>query len=160
MPKVNYVKSARKKNPVAQVGEPYYWWKFRYGGKHYSTTPPRASQLTQSDKLSRAYAASEALEDLAESINDETDYDDLQMSLEEISSEVGDVASEYRESRENMPESLQDSDIGQQCEENADALESWQQEIDDAISSVDADDVDWRDEARDAISDVAGGCPL
>lgn len=34
MPRVNHVKAARKDNQ----GEPYCWWKFRYGGKHYPHT--------------------------------------------------------------------------------------------------------------------------
>jgi hypothetical protein len=53
VPKVNFVKAAAKDNRVAKKGESYYWWKFRYGSKHMSKTPPRPSQLTQSDFLSR-----------------------------------------------------------------------------------------------------------
>ena len=66
MPRVHHVKRARKavKSAGIKVGDSYYWWKFRYGGKHTSKTPPRQSQLTNSDKLSRAYAASESLEDI------------------------------------------------------------------------------------------------
>ncbi len=48
MPRVTHVKKARKDNPVCKAGESYYWWKFRYGGKRYSLTRPRPSQLTQS----------------------------------------------------------------------------------------------------------------
>ena len=42
MPRVNYVKKARKAIPGAdiKVGDAYYWWKFRYGGKHVSKIRP------------------------------------------------------------------------------------------------------------------------
>ena len=43
MPRVNYVKKARKNNPAVKRGESYFWWKFRYGGKQYSKTRPRQS---------------------------------------------------------------------------------------------------------------------
>lgn len=158
MPRVNYVKKARNDNPVAKAGEPYYWWKFRHGGKHYSKTRPRQSQLTQSDKKSRAYAAAEALEDI--SIGEDSTLDDLKEQLESIASDVGEIAEEYRESIQNMPESLQESDTAQLCEENAENLDSWQSEIEQALDSIDEDSEDWRDEAESAISEVAGSCPL
>jgi predicted nucleic acid-binding Zn-ribbon protein len=160
MPRVYHVKAARKsiKSAGVEVGDSYYWWKFRHGGKHVSKTPPRASQLTQSDKKSRAFAAAEALEDI--SVDADTELDDLKSQLDDIASEVGEIAQEYRDSKDNMPESLQDSDTANLCEENADALESWQSDIEQALDSIDEDDEGWRDEAASAIQDVAGGCPL
>jgi hypothetical protein len=61
MPRVNFVKKARKAIPSSgiKVGDSYYWWKFRYGGKFVSKERPRQSQLTQS-KLSGVYAAEES----------------------------------------------------------------------------------------------------
>lgn len=160
MPRVNYVKKARKDVPGTDIkaGEPYYWWKFRYGGKRCSRTRPRASQLTQSDKKSRAYAAAEALEDIK--VDEDTSLDDLKSQLEEIASEIGDIAEEYRESIQNMPESLQESDTAQQCEESAENLESWQADIEQALDSIDEESEDWRDEAQSAIEEQAGACPI
>jgi len=63
MPRVNFVQKARKDNPVAKAGESYYWWKFRYGGKHYSLTRPRESQLTQSEFLGAMYSLLEEIQD-------------------------------------------------------------------------------------------------
>ena len=160
MPRVHHVKRARKaiKSAGIKVGDSYYWWKFRYGGKRVSKTRPRASQLTMSDKLSRAYAAAEALEDIV--VDDDTTLDDLKSLVDDIASDVGDIAQEYRDNRENMPESLQDGDVGQQMEENADSLESWQSDIEQCLDDVDEDDEDWRDSAITAIEDQAGACPL
>ncbi len=55
MARAHFVKKARKDNPAAGIkaGDSYYWWKFRRGGKHYSKTAPRPSQLTQSEYLRR-----------------------------------------------------------------------------------------------------------
>lgn len=169
MPRVHYVKKARKtvKGTCIKKGEPYYWWKFRRGGKHTSPTRPRQSQLTQSDKKSRAYAAAEQLEDI--SVDADADLDDLKGQVESIADEIEEIASEYRESRENMPEALQDSDVGQLCEENADALESWADEVRDCLDNIDieedeeleeGDEPSWIEEARSAIMDAAGNCPI
>jgi hypothetical protein len=70
-----------------------------------------------------------------------------------------------------MPESLQDSDVGQQCEENADALESWAEEVRDCLDGIDPESDDeeeveegaepeWIEDARSAISEAAGNCPV
>jgi predicted nucleic acid-binding Zn-ribbon protein len=160
MARAHFVKKARKANKAAgiKVGDSYYWWKFRYGGKHYSKTPPRQSQLTNSDKLSRAYAAAEALEDLV--VDDDSTLDDLKSQLQDVSSEVEEIAQEYRDNRDNMPESLQDGDVGQQMEENADALEWWASDIEGCLDSLDEDEEDWRDHAVALIEEQAGSCPV
>ena len=44
-PRVHYVKSARKDNPVAKKGEPYYWWQSYCSPKQFSKTPPRPWSL-------------------------------------------------------------------------------------------------------------------
>ena len=63
MPRVKHVQSARKPIPSAgvEVGDSYYWWKFRHGPKRVSKTYPKRSQLTQS-LWSSVYAAQEELE--------------------------------------------------------------------------------------------------
>lgn len=65
MPRVHYVKKARKDNGCVSKGESYYWWKFRYGSKCMSKKPPKASQLTQSEFLSTVYDINERIEECA-----------------------------------------------------------------------------------------------
>ena len=38
MPKLNYVKKARKDYPESEIqkGDSYYWWQFNYGPKNKS----------------------------------------------------------------------------------------------------------------------------
>jgi hypothetical protein len=121
MPKVNFVKAARKDNPAVKKGESYYWWAFRYGGKHYSKTPPKPSQLTQSEFLSRYYELSEI--DFADNLEDlSTQRDEMVETLEELQEMA-------EESLENMPEALREGDTGQMLQERIDGCEEWKGEL-------------------------------
>lgn len=138
MPRVHHVKKARKDNPAVKAGEPYYWWEFRYGGKRYSATYPRQSQLTQSEFLSQAYAYSEQIEDA--------------QSLEDISGLPDDIRSLGEEQEEkiyNMPDSLQDSDTAELLRERAEVMETWATEIEEILGEDEGDDMD--DEEREAL---------
>ena len=119
MPRVTHVKSARKDNPVAKKGESYYWWKFRYGGKHFSLTRPRPSQLTQSAYFGTLYSLQEEIEE-----TDLSDEDDWESLVDNIKSQLEDLGSETQDSLDNMPESLQYSPTGELLQERVDACES------------------------------------
>lgn len=126
-------------NHGIKKGQTYFYWQLYRSPKQMSLERPRPSQLTGSDKLSRTYAACEQLEDsIASADNLETLVDDLNTCAEEIR----EVADEYRQSKENMPESLQESEIGQLCEENADNLEGFADELEQAASDIEALDVE------------------
>lgn len=166
MPRVHHVKAARKANPVAQPGEPYYWWKFRHGGKRYSKTYPRPSQLTQSDKLSRAYALGERIEDLERPEADDVDalaaaIEAAADALEEVAGEARELAEEYRESAENIRSAFAESVTADDCEDKAEALEGWADEIEAVKDGLDGDD---DPEARAAslveALDAVSLCPI
>jgi hypothetical protein len=125
MPRVTFVKSAQKKNPVCDVGGSYYWWKFRFGGKRFSLTYPKASQLTQSEYYGRLY-------DLQEQVQNATleNEDDFTAFRDDIASEVREIGEECTEKRDNMPEGLQDAPTGELLQERADACENAADEID------------------------------
>lgn len=130
MPRVHHVKKAMKDNRVCKKGESYYWWKFRYGGKQYSKTYPRASQLTQSDKLGRIYSAQEAVQDSGQPPTDARDYDTpeaLATVLREVYdvwetavSELNEVGDEYDESADNKEEYFPGT--GDEIREKAEAV--------------------------------------
>lgn len=166
MPKVHFVKSARKSNPAAEVGDAYYWWAFRQGGKHYSKTPPRPSQLTSSEKKSRSYAASECIEDLrvGELVTKE-DVTELAETLAdelvEIAETVREIASEYSESASTIRDSFSESPTADLCDENCAELESWADEIDQAAEALqgldtDASIDDLQQQCEDIISGISG----
>lgn len=138
MARAHYVKKARKAVPSAgiKVGDEYWWWKFRRGGKRYSKTRPKASQLINADKPSRAMEQSEALQDLAGTIDTHVDIESIRSELSNIAESIREIAQEYRDSKENMPENLQSSPTAELCEENADNLDSWADEVEEALSGV------------------------
>lgn len=131
MPRVNFVKSARKDHPGGiKKGESYYWWKFRYGPKRYSKTRPRRSQLTQSGFLAQLWDLEDEIADLEEA-NQDTIY--------EIIDRLDAMLSECEDSLYAMPDHLQDtSESGMILQERIDALQDW---IGD-LQSLDLDGVD------------------
>jgi len=135
MPKVTFVKKARKDNPVAKAGESYYWWSFRFGGKHYSKTPPRPSQLTQSDKLCRLYSAQENIEDACEQAREDHDLDALRDAIDTAADEIREVGEEYQESCDNIRDNFEESPTADDCEEKAERCN----DIADNLESVDLD---------------------
>jgi hypothetical protein len=132
MARANFVAKARKDNPVAKRGESYWWWKFRHGPKRYSKDRPRPSQLTQSEFLSQAYEIEERAADL--DFEDETVVDQIREMCDDIQA----LGEECEERRENMPESLQDSDTGQLLEQRAESCEELRSELDNAADSMEA----------------------
>ncbi len=157
MPRVHHVKKARKDNPAVKAGESYYWWKFRYGGKQYSKTRPRPSQLTQS-----AYFGS--IRSLVETIEDATvtDQDQLNDLKDQVRDELESIQSECQDSLDNMPDSLQYSPTGEMLQERVDACDSAISDLDmidefdfeenpfeDEYDEDDFDDDKEREEVRD-----------
>lgn len=119
MPRVHYVKSARKDNPAVKKGQPYFWWKFRYGGKKYSVTRPRHSQLCQG-KNSAFYAALEGIEDGCAQAKC---AEDLEAVRDEGVQNLEQVRDEYQEGFDNLPENFQYGSAGEQIQEAIDAIE-------------------------------------
>jgi len=135
MARATFVKHARNDYPSQGIekGDAYWWWKFRFGGKHYSKTAPRPSQLTQSEYLSTAYALQEQIEDI------KVEDDNLQAVVDDLRS-VGDeiraLGTEQEEKIGNMPDSLQESDTAQMLQDRSEACESLADEIETAAGEI------------------------
>lgn len=145
MAQVHFVKKARKADRDAGIkkGDSYYWWKFRYGGKHKSKTRPRPSQLTQSGFMSSVLSTFETLEDLTY----QSDPEDIRSAVEEAISEFQNQAEECESSLSNMPDSLQESETGQLLQDRADQI----RQCADDLEAIDLDvDDDLKDEEREA----------
>lgn len=135
MARVTHVKKARKDNPVVKKGESYFHWSFRFGGKHYSKTYPKRSQLTQSGFLSQMYS----IED--DSIADfcsTTSVDALQEEVDNVAQQIRDLGEECEENRNNMPEGLQDGLTGELLQTRYDDCEA----MADELEAIDLDDYD------------------
>lgn len=147
MPRVTHVKKARQDNPVCKKGESYYWWKFRYGGKRFSLTYPTRSQLTQSNFLGQLYDLQD--EQHFSECESETDFE---TAVDSLVNEVQSLADECQESRDNMPEQLQDANAGELLGERVEALEQWISELESVDVSID-EDLD-EDEKESRIEEV------
>jgi hypothetical protein len=143
MPRVHHVKNARKKNPVAEAGEPYYWWKPNWGAKRYSKTYPKPSQLTGSAFLSEYLSIGEDLNDAAQAA---TTGADLQAAVEEAVSRIEGLRDETQDSFDNMPEGFQQGDTGEMLQARVDGLEQWQEDLEGVdVDIPDADHIDAED---------------
>ena len=146
MPRVHFVKSARKDNPAVKKGESYYWWKFRYGGKRYSKTAPKQSQLTQSEFLSRVYAL---MEEIGEQSNNSFEsVEDFNAWLQEKKDEAEELVDMTQESLENIPWELQETHM---LTERLESIEDFNNElecVDEAELDEEWDDLDVDEQAE------------
>lgn len=143
------MKHARKAIPSAgiEVGQPYYWWKFRFGGKHVSKTYPKQSQLTQSEFLSQMYDINDRLQAV--------DADNAADEVAEIISELEDIASELVDKLGNMFGSLQYSPTGELLQERIDAVNDMASELENIDTDVFGNVVDEPEEPETEEPDEA-----
>jgi hypothetical protein len=184
MPRINTVKKARKAQgrctkcgKAINKGDAYRWIKPRYGSKRCvcESCQFRASDLTSSDKLGRVY---DAQEDAQSAVGDWDGQDvaELRQALEDAAEAIREVAQEYQESADNIMEHFPSGNqTSEECEERANELEGWA----DDIEGADLDDFDpeaegedetdderaerrerWVEETRDAAQAPLDDCPV
>lgn len=151
MAKANFVKKARKDYPEHNIkkGESYYWWSFRYGGKHYSKTPPKNSQLINSP-------FDRSVEELQERQSEMT-YEDLVNALPSFIGDIESLRDECQDSLDNMPEGLQESSI---LNERIEGLESWIGELESLdidIEEEEENDEEKRNEVVESFRECSYG---
>lgn len=145
MTRAHFVKKAMKDNQVCKKGESYYWWKFRFGGKQYSKTEPRQSQLTGSEFLSQMYSFGETIGDLKPE-----NMEELRSEVENMTEEIRALGEECTEKQYNMPDSLQDSETGQLLENRNEECENMASELE-SIEMEDIDEEELKTEAKDEL---------
>ncbi len=140
MARAHFVKKARKDHPAAGIkaGESYYWWAFMSGGrggaKRFSKTPPKPSQLTQSEFWGAIYG-------LQESSQSVPDFDELESKRDSLVDELNDIKSETEDKLNNMPDGLRDGGSGQILQERVDSLDGSIGEIENVDISFQEPDV-------------------
>lgn len=155
MPRVTFVKKAQKDYPESGIkkGDSYYWWKFKFGGKHKSKVRPKPSQLTQSEFLGTIYSIHEGMdEQIVENFGDSSSFDDY---IQERIDELKNLAEETEEKRENMPENLYYSQTGEMLEERANAVNEMADELENIDTSIDIElsEFEDEDEYNDALEE-------
>lgn len=160
MARATFVKSARKDVPNSDIkkGDSYYWWKFRFGGKHVSKTPPRASQLLGSPFLSSVQAALEMIEDM--DLNGSAE--DSAAIIRDASQAIQEAGEQAQESLDNIPEGLQQGDTGQMLEQRASDAEQLSNDLEQIADDLDElvepekeegeSDEDFKDRIKDEVS--------
>lgn len=126
MARATFVKKARKdvKGTDIKAGESYYWWKFKRGGKHFSRTAPRRSQLTQSAFYGAVY-------DIEDEVAEAEASESLVDLRDDIVSRLQELGEECQGNLDNMPEGLQQGSTGELLQERIDAMESAASEFED-----------------------------
>lgn len=128
MPRVHHGK-VRKDHPTYGIkkGDEAYWWSIKTGPasgyKVYSKTPPKASQLTNSEFQG-------AMCDFEDEIAALAADDGLEDAVNDIAARIRELGEEQSNKFDNMPDGLQQGDTGQlleqrstRCGEIADELE-------------------------------------
>ena len=134
MTRAHFVKKARKDNKDLGIkkGESYYWWKFRFGGKHASKTPPKRSELTQS----AFYASIWDIEDTMAALTMESDFES---EIENTVSELENVKDECQNSLDNMPEQLQSAPTGELLQNRMESIDEMIDELQGIGTDIDED---------------------
>lgn len=135
MARAVFVKKARKDNSAVKAGESYWWWSFRFGGKYYSKTRPRPSQLTQSDFMSQILELGEEIDDLSVTI---TTIETLVDIRDDIADRIQVLGEEQSDKFENMPEGFQEGPTGELLENRYEESVS----MADQLEAVDLEDFD------------------
>lgn len=123
---------------VIQPGEQYFSFSFFRGARQYRCKDhrPRQSELTQT-AMADAYAGIETVED---AIAANGGVDDIKTALEEAVSQVEAARDQYQDSYDNLPENFQNADMGSEIQEKIDALESFADILNGAVSDIDGID--------------------
>lgn len=148
MARATFVKSARKANPNydIKVGDSYYWWKFRFGGKQCSKTSPTRQQLTNSAFQCSVYDVEDMLEN--SEITDEASFENARDEAVGMIQEMGEQS---QESLDNMPEHLQESSSsGQLLQERVEGCDEWVGELENIQWDFDEDSA--KDEAEEELN--------
>lgn len=173
MPRINHVKKAMKDQGSCSCGkeikkgDSYKWIKFRFGGRRVrcESCQFKSSDLTQSEFLGQVYDLNDRIGNLTSDMS----LEDIQSEVENIIEEFNNLADECDDKRSNMPDSLQDSEVGcmlesrgDSCRDVASNLEGIDFDFDEegareeAIDELDSEDVHTKeltDEVKDRLRD-------
>ena len=146
MARVTLVKKARKDQGSCKcgtkikTGDEYRWWQFRFGPRNVRCMKPecapRGSDLTQSEFLSQLSNIEDSVSEALSDFNNGSQPGDLASALSTAADELRTLGEECQEKKDNMPEGLQEGDVGQLLEERASGCEEKADELESAASEI------------------------
>jgi len=158
MPRVHFVKKARKDNPSAKKGESYYWVAQKTGPrssrKLYFKNRPRPSQYQTSDYYGTVYALQEQVEDVS-IIEDAIYCEEAASTLESVREEFAQCRDEQEEKYCNMeyawPNGCPAMELLEQRRESLEELDTAIGEAQDSLENISWPDkpVDYDEEAEE-----------
>lgn len=169
-----------------EPGQRFYSWTRRFGRtgreyfRHVGCGYPRPTELSSRKTAQIEEAIADArptldgfvdVEGLAiewtpdEAMSVEVDYSELSSVLDDIAGVANEVAAEYTESHDNLPENFQQGSTGQAMEDVASELEDWASSMDgwspSAETTVDIDPIgpnetvdEWLDRAKGKVAEA------
>lgn len=148
------------------AGDPYRWWKFRFGGRRIrcmdATCKPKASDLTQSEILGNMYTIQEGV------LLDGATPADLALQARDVAEQIrSDLVEVIQEKVDNMESGFgHATSASEELQERGDAFDGWADEIDTAADEAEAlgedeeeDPEDVLEQARDLIQEAIDNCP-
>jgi len=127
-----------------KAGDTYAWLKGRHGPRkvvcaacHFSD-----SDRTGSDKLARVYDARDAAQEAVSKWATEDDLEDLKTVLTECAEALREVAQEYQDSADNIHQNFSESSTADDCEEKANEIEGYADEVAEAADNMEEFDED------------------
>lgn len=148
MPKV-HKRVARKDYPAFGIvkGQEHYHWVIKTGPRssreYRQLTPPRRSQLTSSEYFSRLW-------DLFDNFQGNTPDD-----IKQLAEDLRELGQEQQEKFDNMPDGLQQGDVGQMLEERASNCESSADEIDNIAEELEQAQNDYEEALKEYETEKA-----
>lgn len=123
-----------------KIGQPYNWWKFRFGAKRVRCDKPecqpRRSELTQSEFYGNLFDAEESFQEVVASARKAVDVTMAIEATREAAERLREIGQECSDKLSNMPDGLQQGDTGQLLQERADNCEDRADELESAADSA------------------------
>lgn len=142
-------------------GQKYFEYKHRYAApnrRHVEHGAPKQSEMC-TGKMSGVYAAIEGAEDTLAAARGANSPEGLAEALRTCAEEVDQVKDEYTESKDNMPQQLQDSSSGEAIQEKIDGLEQFVDALNTAADEVEGFITEWEEmEEPDTQVDHSTDC--
>jgi hypothetical protein len=137
---------------------------------HQRCGPFRSSEQESNEDLSEFYRAQEdAVQQIGEWFPQEGSVADLESVLEEFRDRCQEIGDQVQEKFDNMPEGLQQGDVGQTLEERAQnfgdvdadpSLEDFEEEEEESKETRQKRYHDWMEEQRSAAMDAVEGVDI